>query len=112
MKLYNYRNEIIRLFLNRDIRFATYKSDAKSDEVKESKQKTDESVGERVKLRRQESGRLNKMITKKDEIINKDLLKNIFHSKVCLICKKKLFKTQNAQKIKIEYKKLKIEQLI
>ena len=42
--------------------------DAKSDGVEESEQIFDESIGERVKSRRQKSDRFNKMTTEKDKI--------------------------------------------
>ena len=61
-------------------------------------QKSDESIGERVKLRIQRSDKLNEIITEKDEIINKELSKNYFHQFESLSgIQKKLFQTQNAQ---------------
>ena len=47
-------------------------------EAKKLKQKFDESIGERVKSRRQKSDRFNEMITEKDEIINKELFRKYF----------------------------------
>ena len=60
MQLYNYRNKIIRLFENKDIRPSMYTLDAKSrlgecDEAEKSEHKFNESIGERVKLRRQKA---------------------------------------------------------
>ena len=61
-----------------------YVLDAKSEPekyggVKGSKQKSVEIIGERVKLRRQKSAEFNKMISEKDEIINRELFKNYFY---------------------------------
>ena len=55
MNLYNGRSEIIKLFESKDITPSMYAYDAKSDGVEESEQKFDESIGERVKLRRQKA---------------------------------------------------------
>ena len=60
MQLYNYRNKIIGLFENENIRPSNYALDAKFepreyDGVEKSEQKFDESIGERVKLRRQKA---------------------------------------------------------
>ena len=55
MNLYNDRNKITKLFENKDITPHMYVYDTKSDGVEESEQKFDESVGERVKLRRQKA---------------------------------------------------------
>ena len=83
MQLYNDRNTIIRLFENRNIGPSMYIHDAKfeprnSGGVAKSEQKTEENIGERLKLRKQRSDELNKMITEKDEIINRDLFKKCF----------------------------------
>ena len=93
MQLYNYRNRIIRLFKNKNIRLSVYAYNAKSepkeyDGVEKSEQKLDENTGKTVKLRRQKSDGLYKMITEKDEIINRVFSKNIFNFRVYLICKK------------------------
>ena len=53
INLYNGRNKITELFESKSITPSMYAYDAKSDEVKESEQKFDKSIGERVKLRRQ-----------------------------------------------------------
>ena len=58
MNLYNGRNKIIKLFEDKNILPSNYPHTAKSepkeyDEVQEPEQKFDESIGERVKLRRQ-----------------------------------------------------------
>ena len=53
MNLCNSRNKIIGLFENKAISSSMYIYDAKSDRVEEPEQKFDESIGERVKLRRQ-----------------------------------------------------------
>ena len=55
MNLYNGRNKIIKLFNSKDITPSLYAYDAKSDGVEESEQKFNESIGERVKLRRQKA---------------------------------------------------------
>ena len=60
MKLCNSRNKIIKLFEDKNIMLSTHAYDAKSepreyDEVNESEQKSDESIGERVKLRSQKA---------------------------------------------------------
>ena len=55
MNLYNGRNKIIKLFESKDINPSIHAYDAKSNGVEESEQKSDESTGERVKLRRQKA---------------------------------------------------------
>ena len=55
MNLYNGRNKIINLSKSKDITPTIYAYDAKSDGVEESEQTFDESIGERVKLRRQKA---------------------------------------------------------
>ena len=60
MQLYNYRNKIIGLFENKNIRSSMYAYNANSepekyDEAEKSEQKFDESIGEREKLRRQKT---------------------------------------------------------
>ena len=55
MNSYKDRNKIIKLFESKDITPFMYAYDAKSDGVEESEQKFDESIGERVKLRRQKA---------------------------------------------------------
>ena len=55
MNLYNGRNEIIKLFESKDINPSMYAYEAKSDRVEESEYKFEESIGERVKLRRQKA---------------------------------------------------------
>ena len=55
MNLYNGRNKIIKLFESKNITPSMYAYDAKSDGIEKSKQKFDESIGERVKLRRQKA---------------------------------------------------------
>ena len=65
MNLYNSRNKIIGLFENKAISHSMYAYDAKSDRVEESERKFDESIGERVKLRRQKAG------NKTDEILRR-----------------------------------------
>ena len=67
MNLYNGRNKINKLFESKDITPSMYAYDAKSDGVEESEQKFDESIGERVKLRRQ------KVDNKTDETGDKQL---------------------------------------
>ena len=66
------------MFENRNIRTSVYAYSAKF-EVGKSEQKSHESFGERVKLRRQKPDKLNKMITKKDKTISKELFKNYFY---------------------------------
>ena len=67
MNLYNGKNIIIRLFESKDITPSMYAYDANSERVKESVQKFDKSIGERVKLRRQKAD------DKTDEIGNEQL---------------------------------------
>ena len=55
MNLYNGRNKIVKLSESKDITSSKYLYDAKSDGVEESKKKFDESIGERVKLRKQKA---------------------------------------------------------
>ena len=55
MNLYNGRNKFIKIFESKDITPSMYAYDAKSDVAEESEQKFDESIGERVKLKRQEA---------------------------------------------------------
>ena len=84
VNLYNDRNKIIKLFADKNIMPSNYALDAKSetkdyDEVEKSEEKFDESIGERVKLRRQKSDELNKMITDKadnEQLDNRDILYN------------------------------------
>ena len=54
------------------------------DGVEKSEQKAEESIGERVKLRRQKADELNKMITEKENI----------NFKVYLICRKHCLKNR------------------
>ena len=72
MNLYNDRNKNIKLFEYQNIMPFNYALDAKSeleeyDGVEKSEQKFDRSIGKRVKLRRQKSDELNKMITDKED---------------------------------------------
>ena len=83
MKLYNERNTISRLFENKYITLSVYAYNAKSepkeyDGVEKSEQKFVEHTAERVKLKRQKSNDLNKMITKIDKIISKELFRKYF----------------------------------
>ena len=55
MNLYSDRNKIIKLFESKDITPSMYTYDAKSDGVEESEQKFDESVGEKINVRRQKA---------------------------------------------------------
>ena len=55
MNLYNSRSKVIGLFENKAISPFMYAYDAKSHGVEESEQIFDESIGERVKLRRQKA---------------------------------------------------------
>ena len=55
MNLYNSRNKIIGLFESKAFSPSMYAYDAKSDGVEESEQTFEESIGERVKLRRQKA---------------------------------------------------------
>ena len=55
MNLYNSRNKINGLFKDEAIRPPTYAYDGKSAGVEESEPKFDESIRERVKLRRQKA---------------------------------------------------------
>ena len=83
MKLYNGRNTIIRLFENKCLTPSVYAYNGKSepkehDEVEKSEQKFAENIAEGVKLKRQKSNELNKIITKNGKIISKELFKNYF----------------------------------
>ena len=55
MNLYNGRNKIIKLFKDKDVNLSNYAYNAKSDGVEESEPKFYESIGQRVKLRRQKA---------------------------------------------------------
>ena len=55
MWLYDCRYKIIRLFKNKNIKPSMLAPDAKSDRVEESKQKAEESIEEKVKLKRQKA---------------------------------------------------------
>ena len=57
-----------------------------------------ESIAERTKMRAQKSDELNKMITEKDEIINRDLFKKYFQFQSLSDMQNNLSKTQNVQK--------------
>ena len=64
IKLYDGKSTIIRLFGNKYIESIDYPQNAKSeldeyDEVKESEQKSEEGIRERVKFRRQEKSNEN-----------------------------------------------------
>ena len=75
MNLYNDRNKISKLCEDKNIICSDYALDAKF-EPEENQNKFDESIGERVKLRRQKSDELNKMITDKannEQLDNKDM---------------------------------------
>ena len=72
MQLYNYRNKIVRLLENKDIRPSMYAHNAiskpkKYDGVETSEQKFDESIGERARLR------IQKADDKKDETDDEQL---------------------------------------
>ena len=113
IKLYDGRSKIIRLFENKNIKPSNYphnakfepdehnieeKSEKKYDGGKKSEQKSLKSIGERRKLRKQKSNEFNKMLTEKNEIINRQLFKNYFHQFESLSdMENKLSKTQNAQ---------------
>ena len=104
MQLYDYRNKIIKLFENKNIKSSMHALNGKSepkedDEAKKSEQKFDGSIGERIKSRRQKSDRFNEMITKKHDIINKDLFRKYFQFQSLFDMQKSLSKTQNAQKL-------------
>ena len=76
MQLYDDRNKTIKLFENRHITPTMFVYNAKSepeehDGVEKSEQKFDESIGERVKFRRQKSDELYKVITDKIENVDK-----------------------------------------
>ena len=71
----------------------------KEDE-KDLCQNSEESVGERVKLRRQESDKLNEIITKKDKIIGKDLFIRHFQFQNLSDMQKMLSKAQSTKKKK------------
>ena len=55
MNLYNGGNKIINLFKSKDITPFMYAYDAKSDGVEDSEQKFEESIEQRVKLRRKKA---------------------------------------------------------
>ena len=57
-------------------------------------------MGEKIKLRRQESAKLNEIITRKDKTINKDLFTEYFQFQSLSDMQKSLSKTQNTKKIK------------
>ena len=73
----------------------------KYDGVKKSEEIFNESIGERVKLRSQKSDGFNKMITGKDEIINRDLFKKYLQFQSLSDMQEELSKTQNAQENKV-----------
>ena len=74
--------------------------DSKFDLISDLEQKSWKSIGERVKLRRQESNELNQMITRNDKIINKEFLKIYFQFESLSDMQKALDKAKNAQKNK------------
>ena len=73
----------------------------KYDGAKNSEEIFDEIIGERVKLRSQKSDGFNKMITEKDEIINRDLFKEYLQFQSLSHMQEELSKTQNAQENKV-----------
>ena len=100
MQLYDYRNKIIRLFKNKNIKPSMRAPDAKFDRVKKSEQKFDESIGERVKLERQKSDELKKVIAKNDMTINKELFEKYFQFQSLSLCKNVCLKQRIHKKIK------------
>ena len=76
-ELYGGTNTIINAFEKKIFRYFDSDSDSDSDATK-LKQNFEETVGERAKLKRQKSDELNEMITEKENIINKELLKRQF----------------------------------
>ena len=105
IQLQNYRNKIIGLFENRNISPSMHALNAKSEQekydgAKKSEEIFDEIIGERVKLRSQKSDGFNKMITEKDEIINRDLSKEYLQFQSLSHMQEELSKTQNAQENK------------
>ena len=105
MSLYSGRNKIIKLFEDRNIKPSKYPHNAKSeskeyDGVEESEQESKESIGERVKLRRQKSDELNKIITENDKIISKELFKNYFQFRSLSDMQKELYETKNIEENK------------
>ena len=76
-KLFEGMDVIIEAFRKYIFQFLESESGSDSELIK-SEQKFEESIGERVKLKRQKSDELNKMITKNDKIIKKELIKNYF----------------------------------
>ena len=83
--------------------------DAKSDRVKESEQKAEESIGERVKLTRQEFDEnkdsvadFNKRLVRLDKTINKRLFRQYFGFQSLSNMQEELYKTRNKQMNKIQ----------
>ena len=91
-KLFDQRDTIIEAF-GKPI-FQLRYSDC--DPIK-SRQNFEESIGERVKLRRQESDKLNEVIIKKDKTINKDLFTEYFQFQSLSAMHKILPKAQGTQ---------------
>ena len=94
-KLSEGRDVITKAFRKHIFQFYDSESDSESDSTNSS-QNFKKSVGERVKLRRQESDILNEMITKNDKTIKKDLFTEYFQFQSAM--QKLLSKTQNTQK--------------
>ena len=76
-KLFEGRDVIIEVFRKYIFHFFDSDSESDSDLIK-SKQNFEESVGERVKLGRQESNKLNEMITKKRKDQKQRIIRKIF----------------------------------
>ena len=105
MQLCNYRNKIIGLFENRNIRPSAYAPHAESYGVEKSKQKFDESIRERVKLKRQKVdavSEISKQIAEIDKAINKELFRQYFRYQDLIDMQKELYKTRNTERSKVQ----------
>ena len=105
MWLYDCRYKIIRLFKNKNIKPSMLAPDAKSDRVEESKQKVEESIEEKVKLKRQKADAMsefNEQIAKIDKTINKELLMHYFKYQNLIDMQEELYKAKNTERYKIQ----------
>ena len=93
LMLYDNRTTVTNAFITKNI----FPEDVEEDVYLEEKPEHEESTGERLQFRKQRSDELNKVITEKDEIINKDFFKKYFYKLESLSdMLKKFSKTQMA----------------
>ena len=96
MTINAFKKGIFKIF-NKKLNKEDEKDENFSYSPTKSKQNFEESVGERVKLKRQKSDELNEMITEKDNTIKKELFKKHFNFQNLSDMQKSLSKTQGTR---------------